>query len=198
MGDMFSAPDLRLFRWLNGPAGLSPAFDTFVIFGATWLIFLMAALEIGYVAVAWKTARFEERFENLVQAVWAALIGYATQGVLGFLWFRPRPFVALSHVVKLVERAPFEKSFPSAHATVAFALAFAMFARDRKWGSALLAMAVAVALCRVAAGVHYPSDALGGAFVGWIASRLAAPARKAVEPYLDLFAVFRDHKPQRT
>jgi len=163
---MFSKLDLSLFRFLNGLAGRSTAGDAVVIFGATYLIFVMIALLACYVAVAWKTSHFEGRVENLTHALWAATIGFLAETLIGFLWFRPRPFAALEGVRKLVDRLPTEKSFPSAHATIAFALAF----------------------------VHYPSDVLGGALVGLAAAALAAPAKKAIEPYLELFSVFRDNK----
>jgi undecaprenyl-diphosphatase len=58
------------------------------------------------------------------------------------------------------------KSFPSSHAVNNFAVAtlFAFF--YRRWTWAFFTWAALVALSRVTAGVHYPSDILGGAVLG--------------------------------
>lgn len=186
--------DVTVFRALNGLAGREPALDAFFIFCATYLVFLMIALMLAYVAVAWKTSHFEGRVENLAHAAWAVAIGFVLERVIGFLWFRPRPFVALEGVVKLVDRLPAEKSFPSGHATFAFALAYSLAMHNKRWGRTLLVLAAFVALGRVAAGVHYPTDVLAGAAVGHLAARFTAPVKKAIEPYLEFFPVFRKYK----
>ena len=132
--------------------------------------------------------------ENLAHAVWAGIIGFAVEQVVGFLWFRARPFAALEDVTKLADRLATEKSFPSAHATLAFALAFGVALHNKKWGRAMLAMAALAAFGRVAAGVHYPTDVIAGAAVGFLAAKLAAPVKKGVEPNLEFLPVFRKYK----
>lgn len=186
--------DLASFRALNDLAGRWDALDAFFVFCATYLVFVMGGLVLGYVAVAWKTSHFEGRVENLAHALWAVAIGFVLERAIGFLWFRPRPFAVLEGVTKLADRLATEKSFPSAHATFAFALAFGIALHNKRWGKFLLVLAAFVALGRVAAGVHYPSDVLGGAVVGFAAAKLAAPAKKGIEPYLDFLPVFRKYK----
>ncbi len=186
--------DLASFRAINGLAGRSDALDAVFVFLATYLIFVMAALIAGYVAVAWKTSHFEGRVENLAHALWAAVLAMLVQIPFAYLWFRPRPFAVLEDVVKLADRMATEKSFPSAHATLAFALAGAIALRNRKWGNALLCMAALVAFGRVAAGVHYPTDVVAGAIVGLLAALAAAPIKKGIEPYLEFLPIFRTYK----
>ncbi|MHB1109692.1 MAG: phosphatase PAP2 family protein [Devosia sp.] len=58
------------------------------------------------------------------------------------------------------------QSFPSGHATTAFALCFVVgFLSPRRlpW---LLVFAIVISLSRIVVGAHYPTDALGGALVG--------------------------------
>ncbi|HTK60217.1 MAG TPA: phosphatase PAP2 family protein [Candidatus Baltobacteraceae bacterium] len=186
--------DVSLFQGINGMAGRSDALDAFFVFCATYLIFLMIALVLAYVAVSWKTTHFEGRVENLAHVVWAVAIGFLLERVIGFLWFRPRPFVVLEGVTKLADRMATEKSFPSAHATFAFALAAGVALHNKKWGNALFLMAALVAFGRVAAGVHYPSDVVAGALVGLLAGALASPVKKGIEPYLEFLPVFRTYK----
>ncbi|MGB9701918.1 MAG: phosphatase PAP2 family protein [Candidatus Kapaibacteriota bacterium] len=58
------------------------------------------------------------------------------------------------------------KSFPSSHAANNFALAYILsyFFKQNKWIFYILATLVAYS--RVAVGVHYPSDVIGGALLG--------------------------------
>ena len=67
---------------------------------------------------------------------------------------------------------------PSGHATFFFALAFAIFyflkydkrnaAAKRKWNWLFMGGAVIMGVARVFAGVHWPSDILAGAVIGFL------------------------------
>lgn len=63
-------------------------------------------------------------------------------------------------------------SFPSNHAANCFAAAAVLSWYFRRWRALFYTLAGAVAISRVALGVHYPSDVLAGAilgyFVGWL------------------------------
>ena len=66
-------------------------------------------------------------------------------------------------------------AFPSGHATVAFAIATAVFLWNRTWGSVLYAAALVVGISRIIGGVHWPTDILAGALVGaWSAGMIYA------------------------
>jgi decaprenylphosphoryl-5-phosphoribose phosphatase len=87
--------------------------------------------------------------------------------------------IGLNYVVKLIVRrprpvleglpplggAPSSLSFPSAHATSAFAVATAM-TRVEPLGALAFVLAFALALGRPYLGMHYPSDVLAGAVLG--------------------------------
>ena len=105
-------------------------------------------------------------------ALIATAVALATNQVIAHLWTRPRPFTehpALTHVLGARTTDP---SFPSDHAAAAFAIAFAVLAFSRRAGIGFLAVATLIALSRVALGMHYPSDVLAGALVGFGAATL--------------------------
>src|SRR3954467_7267464 len=78
---------------------------------------------------------------------------------------RPRPFVAHAATIHPFLAHAADPSFPSDHATAAFAIATAVMLRQRAWGLLLLALAAVIAMGRVFLGLHYPSDVLAGAAV---------------------------------
>jgi undecaprenyl-diphosphatase len=107
---------------------------------------------------------------------------------------RPRPFVADPSSVHLFTRHVADPGFPSDHATAAFAIAVAILLRDRRWGAVALVFACVLAVGRVAMGVHYPSDVLGGAALGATCALVlwAAPVRRALNRIADLAGALLD------
>jgi undecaprenyl-diphosphatase len=101
--------------------------------------------------------------------------------VLGHLWYHQRPFADHPGQTVLLVQHGADNSFPSDHASVAFAIAFAVLVFHRRLGIVLLAVAVGVGLDRIFVGVHYPVDVLTSVFVGLGAALLVAiPGR----PYI--------------
>lgn len=72
--------------------------------------------------------------------------------------------------IHVVGRRLTRDSFPSGHATTAFAAAALLLPLQRAtWARALLlGLAGTVALSRLAVGAHWPLDVLGGAALGWL------------------------------
>jgi membrane-associated phospholipid phosphatase len=79
---------------------------------------------------------------------------------------RQRPYEAEG--VRRLVRPPTGSSFPSGHAAVGMAVmtVLADRARTRRSGLLLRGLGAYVALSRVYAGVHYPTDVIGGAGMG--------------------------------
>jgi undecaprenyl-diphosphatase len=67
---------------------------------------------------------------------------------------------------------------------VLFAPAIAVFISNRREGTILLLIAVIGAFGRVFIGIHYPSDVLGGAAYGALASMIAYGLGKIFNPVL--------------
>lgn len=130
------------------------------IFLARWLIF--AYLPIG-LWLLWSRKRREKH--AVLEAAWSVGVALLFRSVLSALIDRPRPFLASPDVTLLIS-PPLHTSFPSGHAATAFAMCAALFFVNRRIGLAALAIAVLIAIGRVAVGVHYPTDVLGGAVVG--------------------------------
>jgi len=155
--------DEALFRALNA-AGTNAAMDALMVvittLGAAFIIVLFA------VPLWWRGYR-EATFDFLL------LLGITvvlTEGIK-FLVGRPRPCNGvLPNVRTLIGYgcdAEFDPSFPSGHASRAFALAAFVGLRFRwRAGSAASAFAVLVGLSRIYLGVHWPSDVLAGALLG--------------------------------
>lgn len=111
-----------------------------------------------------------------VSAALALTIGVVVSTLVG----RSRPFVTHPGIYDFLHHAS-DASFPSDHATAAFAIAIALVLRLPRIGVPALVAAVVLAVGRVALGVHYPSDVLAGAVLGLLcAAGLALPGPRAL------------------
>lgn len=102
---------------------------------------------------------------GVAAAGFSALLALGAAHILAEIWARPRPYMAHPDVHLFIPPSP-DSSFPSDHATAAFAIAVALFLRHRKAGWIALAMATVLAIARVAVGTHYPVDVAAGALIG--------------------------------
>ncbi|OAM87735.1 phosphatase PAP2 family protein [Termitidicoccus mucosus] len=93
------------------------------------------------------------------------------------IWNRPRPPLFDKSIRPLLE-LPSSGAYPSGHSTQAHLWAGLLAAAFPMHGDALRARARELAWSRVVAGVHYPSDIIGGRILG---ERLAADFLKNAE-----------------
>jgi membrane-associated phospholipid phosphatase len=111
-------------------------------------------------------------------ALGSAALALLINQLIGKIWHRQRPFASHPSAHVWGNRSH-DASFPSDHASAAFAIAFAVFFFDRVVGSVFLAAAVIVGAGRVFIGAHYPLDVLAGCAVGLgsalLLARLARP-----------------------
>jgi membrane-associated phospholipid phosphatase len=101
-----------------------------------------------------------------VSAAAAGALALLINVVLGQLWFHARPFVDHPGQTLLLVHHAADNSFPSDHASLAFAIAFAVIAFHRRLGLLLLLGAACIAADRIFVGVHYPVDLVASLFVG--------------------------------
>lgn len=78
------------------------------------------------------------------------------------------------------EEGRWDSSFPSGHATVAFALATLVSARYRKLAVPAYLGATLIGVSRIYLGRHYPLDAAGGAVVGIASGYLVMRFQKPI------------------
>jgi undecaprenyl-diphosphatase len=123
--------------------------------GALVLVFLFAN---GERRRAWRRAA--------LAAVLSAGVALLVAKIISELVDRARPFVVDPSGVHLFSGHAADAGFPSDHATGAFAVAMAIYLRQRGIGTVALLAAAVLAIGRVAIGVHFPSDVLSGAVLG--------------------------------
>jgi len=86
---------------------------------------------------------------------------------------RIRPF-AVNTAVELLIAMPGSASFPSGHTACSFAAVAALKAAGSPFWKPALPVAVLMGLSRMYLYVHWPTDILGGAVIGWFAGWLGA------------------------
>ena len=154
-----------MFHTFNGALrGQDGAQDAVQIYNA-WAIFVL----VGLAGALWFVARPEGSQRSKLAALSAAAsaaLALLLNVALGQLWFHNRPFVDHPRATLLLVQHGADNSFPSDHASVAFAVAFAVLAFHRRFGLILLLGGAAVAIDRIFVGVHYPVDVLASVLVG--------------------------------
>lgn len=151
--------NVDLFRFVNDIAGQYSWLDSTAVFFADVAQYLFVLALI----VMWFGGQ-RSKATVLYAGITAALAMCVNQ-IIGIFYQHPRPF-AVYHVHQLIPHAV-NNSFPSDHATAAFALAIAIWMRNRKMGAPLIVVAALISVSRVFAGVHFPADIVGGLLVAW-------------------------------
>jgi undecaprenyl-diphosphatase len=158
--------DAALTMWINAWAGRIPAADLIVI----WISAIGVPLLVLAVVLQWWLPRRDGSTRHiLVAAGLSFVLGLGLNQLVLLFLQRVRPYDA--HITHLFIDRSADSSFPSDHATAAFAIAAAFLLHGLTRGGFLfLAAAALVAFSRVYVGTHYVSDVLGGAVTGIVAA----------------------------
>ncbi len=170
--------DHYILLGINSLAGISPFFDGLILFFAKYHIYVMTAAILVIVGAVFFRGFSEERrraWEMAAFSVASALTArFGFTELIRLFYDRPRPFdlpaevltkAGIDHINQLIPHAS-GGSFPSGHAAFAFAIAAAVSFYYPRLGIFFWPSAILIGLGRIAAGVHWPSDILGGALVG--------------------------------
>lgn len=135
-----------------------------------WLFVALTILGYGglmWIALAPLLARRSGRPLLVPTALTAATVWGADllAALIKLAFDRVRPYRVVPEADPLL-RSDLGASFPSGHATTAFAGAVILSYLFRRSPAALFLLAAGVAFSRVYVGVHYPSDVIAGAALG--------------------------------
>ncbi len=148
-----------LFNYLNSFAGQSVWCDFFIRFLGQYLWYLLV---LFFIFILYKDKKIDPRKKIYWLALSLISSGIARLGIaelIRYFYYHPRPagtdlFLEVS------------SSFPSGHTIFVFAFATIIYFYNKKWGYWFGTGALLVGLARIVAGVHWPSDILGGAILG--------------------------------
>src|SRR5216684_5662991 len=102
---------------------------------------------------------------SLILAV-AMVTAMSLTDVLKTAFNLPRPFQVPSLGIVARGETPTNPGFPSGHTTNAFTVATVIWSRYTAWRVPFVLLAIATAVSMIILGLHFPSDVIGGAFLG--------------------------------
>lgn len=178
--------DFEVFKAINGFSVAHDGFEDPLTFYSRISELLFATLLVALFVAAPGGIRSSARRTAIAAGLSAALALGAAQ-VIAHLVDRGRPYVDHPGSVHLFTARASDPSFPSDHATAAFAIGMAIWLRNRGLGAVVLVMAALLGLGRVAVGAHYPGDVIAGALLGVAAAVLLwmPPLRSRVDRLAD-------------
>lgn len=151
---------------------MSMGLDAAIIFFAKYFPYLVG---LAFVVFVLRPRFSRVRLRFLIEGLVAGFIARGGVEIIRLFIHRPRPFVDDHAITPLFSETSF--SFPSGHAAFFFALSAVVYTYDTRWGAWFFAASSLIVFARVAAGVHYPSDIIGGAvlgiLIGWAVVRFS-------------------------
>lgn len=171
--------DENLFTVIYGLAHRSAGFDRLIVFSASWLPWLIGLLVIVITMALASRDRIPPRAGFIISI---PIVAWLIAHVLKIFLAWPRPVLVLNDVAPLFVAGG--AAFPSGHATLFFTLGFALHPFHPRLAAVVSGAAIIIGLARVAAGVHWPSDILGGfllagvvTLISWTMVKIRRPSK---------------------
>ena len=165
----FSDLDICFLRFIHHHR--VTALDGFLYYVSFATTFVSISILAAVLFLSLKNKSFELRvkFFKLISVL---IISAIVSLILKHSIVRSRPFENYPDIEKLSEAA--NSSFPSGHTIEAFAMALAVsiLFQKRKCSVPIYVWALLIAYSRMALGVHYPFDVIGGIITGSVTSYL--------------------------
>ncbi|NCO04906.1 MAG: phosphatase PAP2 family protein [Candidatus Magasanikbacteria bacterium] len=155
-----------IFFAINQVTGKYRVLDSFMIFCAMWLIFILGSVVVYLsIPLILFTDGDNSFFSFLVLLLTTLFFAIAVNWLFAYAFPHPRPIVEFPKITQLLTPMSTWKSFPSDHTTVAFifALFSTFFFSEFPFITVCTFLcASVVAFSRIYVGVHYPRDIVGG------------------------------------
>lgn len=159
--------DQQTFLWIYGYVDQIDWLGSLSFYLARYaiLIFLLVIIFIFYYS-----ANEEQRLKGrkaIILVFISLAFAFLIDEVLNLLKVRHRPFVTFSDQVAKLNVIQDLTSFPSTHTIFVFAISVSLWLSNfKKIALPLLFLSLLIGLSRIAVGVHYPFDILGGMILG--------------------------------
>ena len=154
--------DVSVFSFLFGLAHKNQFLDWFLVFLGKDLIFILG---VAFVILVLKEKDWHRRFYFSALALISLTL---SRGIITpfiqFYYDKPRPFTILD-IQSLINHAA-TPSFPSGHIAFIVPIALTVWLINRRVGMWFIIGTIFIGLARISAGIHWPSDILGGVVVG--------------------------------
>ena len=161
----------NIFYFFYNLAHQNIFFDGLIVFFAFYFPYIVVVLAGIFLLAHHEVFKAKKPFQFFLQKKNEILKAFFSGGsawilarVFKFLFSLSRPAEAISSVEPLIIKT--DHAFPSGHATFFMALAVSIFFFHRKAGYIFILFALTIGVARIAAGVHFPVDILGGFVLG--------------------------------
>ncbi len=158
----------RIFEFFFGLSRVNFILDAALVFLAKFLPYFLV---LGFLVLIFYKSSSRRRLIFYIEAALSLILG---SGLLvqffRFFYSHPRPFEEMGFMPLIA--GPESSSFPSNHAAILFALSLLVFYLNRRVGLWFFILSLLNGLARIAVGVHWPLDILGGTLVGVLAAYL--------------------------
>lgn len=172
--------DIRILKSINSPENLPS--DKYYQFISNSAAVVVLGIPAG-LAMVGIFKHDSNMFRNACVIAAASIINEGITYILKYSINRERPFDRYSFILKKSDGG--NPSFPSSHASSAFATATTLSLLYPKWYIIVPSYlwAGTVSYSRMYLGVHYPSDVLGGMIVGIGSAYITYKANKWLQNY---------------
>ncbi|CAM3727079.1 undecaprenyl-diphosphatase [Mesobacillus thioparans] len=157
--------DLILFQLINRLSGRFSTADKLMILISNRVRYVYLFIIVVIL--------FKNRFNKKIALETGLSVAFslAAQFFIHLFYFKPRPF--MKRRIGILIPSKTDSSFPSKHTMLAFTVSTTVLMYHRTLGTIMMWMSALTGLSRIWVGHHYPSDIVGSAFLGSLASLAA-------------------------
>lgn len=165
MFTLIGSIDHTVTNFLFGIIPHNQSFDSFFSFFSFYGISVLVWVILAALLIIFEEKRDRKFIVYLALSLF--LTFFLTNIVFKNVFHRQRP---INTIVKSLSICPKDYSFPSGHASVAFAGAAILATFDKKRRLGYYAIAVIIAYSRIYLGCHFFIDVVGGSILGYVIS----------------------------